>query len=100
MTENPTADTPAEDDRLDAVQERIDDAKASAADLHDRDVLGDTGDDEAPGAFEPSGDDTDAGENPVEGDGADTSGEAGDGVEHRDEPASVEAFDGPGPNPA
>lgn len=54
MSENPT-----DDGRLGAVQERIDDAKASAADLHDRDVLGDTGEDDERGAVEPSGDDTD-----------------------------------------
>lgn len=103
MTENPATD----DERLAAVQDRIDDAKAAEADLHGRDVLGDTGDRqgggaEEHGAFEPSGDGTDAGRNPVEGEAADTPGEAGDaeGVEHRDEPKSVEQFDGPGPNPA
>lgn len=59
MSEHPT-----DDGRLDAVQDRIDDAKASAADLHHRDVLGDSGEDDEHGAFEPTGDGTDAGEQP------------------------------------
>ena len=98
MTENPTQpqaqdqvrpqDPTTDDDRLDAVQDRIHDAKAAAADLHDADVVGDLGGapgtgEDGHGSFEPSG----AGENPVEGAAAGTPGEPGDADE-------------PGPNPA
>ena len=77
MTENPTQpqaqdqvrpqDPTTDDDRLDAVQDRIHDAKAAAADLHDADVVGDLGGapgtgEDGHGSFEPSGDGTDAGE--------------------------------------
>ena len=67
MTENPAA---AEQERLDAAQERIDDAKSAEADLRERGILADAAD------------------------------ECGNGVERRAEPPSVEEFDGPGPNPA
>lgn len=50
MTENPgggprsTEDVIADDERLSAVQERIDDAREAVGGLHDADVLGDVGD--------------------------------------------------------
>lgn len=64
MTDQPTA--PPDDEQLDTVQERIDDAKAAADVLHDTDALGDVGEeygsgrsraDDRHGAFEPSADD-------------------------------------------
>lgn len=43
MTENPVTRQEQDQERLDAVQDRIDDAKDAAASLEDADVAGDLG---------------------------------------------------------
>lgn len=92
------AEVVADDERLSAVQDRIDEAKDAAGDLREDDVLapgdgtGPADSDDDHGTFEPSGDGTDAGRNPTEGADAATPGAA-------DDPRGPEAFDGPGPNP-
>ncbi len=56
------------DERLDAVQERIDEAKEAADKVEDAEGLElHHRDGDQHGAFEPSGDDVSAGENPSEG---------------------------------
>lgn len=72
------------DQRLEQVQERIDEAH-EAADQAGRDLLPQgasaadpTGSTDDQGTFEPSGDDADAGRNPAEGDDSDTPGAADD----------------------
>lgn len=73
----------ADDERLGAVQDRIDGARAAESDLERQGLLEEPGerlgvreDPDEHGAFEPSGDDRRAGENPLEGPDADTPGEA------------------------
>ena len=75
-----TAEVVADDERLSAVQDRIDEAKDAAGGLRDDDVLpseGDPADADDHGTFEPAGDGTDAGRTPSEGRDAGTPGAAG-----------------------